>query len=214
MPKKFGTNTKSAEARARREEVKQAEKEKKQREAEDALWRDDDKHVLRKLNRKEEKDKKKQEMLDKKAALKAAYEEEMNSLKTHSKTPTQTKVTRAEIISRLENSKAANTSEKELMHDEKPLEENINRLRIEGEEARSVEEAISVLSAKSTNVDRHPERRMKAAYQTFENVNLPRLKAENPNLRLSQLKQMLKKEWMKSPENPINQQTAAYNNKQ
>ena len=30
-------------------------------------------------------------------------------------------------------------------------------------------------------------------------------KEQNPTLRLSQLKQILKKEWMKSPENPLNQ---------
>ena len=42
---------------------------------------------------------------------------------------------------------------------------------------------------------------------------MPRLKAENPNMRLSQLKQMLKKDWMKSPENPMNQRFAAYNTK-
>lgn len=50
---------------------------------------------------------------------------------------------------------------------------------------------------------------MKAAYAAFEEKNLPRVKAENPNLRLSQLKQMLKKEWMKSPENPMVQKTFA-----
>ena len=35
------------------------------------------------------------------------------------------------------------------------------------------------------------------------------LKKENPSLRLSQLKQMASKEWIKSPENPFNQPTAA-----
>ena len=35
--------------------------------------------------------------------------------------------------------------EKGLMHDEVPLGENINRLATEGDEARSVEEAINVL---------------------------------------------------------------------
>lgn len=45
---------------------------------------------------------------------------------------------------------------------------------------------------------------MKAAYTEFEERELPRLKAENPNLRLSQLKQMLRKEWQKSPDNPLN----------
>lgn len=54
-------------------------------------------------------------------------------------------------------------------------------------------------------VDRHPEKRIKAAYTAFEEVTLPRLKAENPTLRLSQLKQMLRKEWLKSPQNPLNQ---------
>lgn len=52
---------------------------------------------------------------------------------------------------------------------------------------------------------------MKAAFTAFEEVTLPQLKRENPNMRLSQLKQLLKKEWMKSPENPMNQRHAAYN---
>ncbi|XP_023227158.1 coiled-coil domain-containing protein 124-like [Centruroides sculpturatus] len=136
----------------------------------------------------------------------------MSSLKS-SKPLSQSKVTRADIAAQLEKLKAEETAEKELLHDEKPLEENVNRLRFEGEEARNIEEAISILSIKSPNVDQHPERRMKAAFQAYESVNLPRLKAENPNLRLSQLKQMLKKDWMKSPENPFNQQTAPYNSK-
>lgn len=50
---------------------------------------------------------------------------------------------------------------------------------------------------------------MKAAFLAFEEVNLPLLKQENPNMRLSQLKQQLKKEWMKSPENPLNQRFSA-----
>ncbi len=52
-------------------------------------------------------------------------------------------------------------------------------------------------------IDQHPEKRMKAAYLEFEEENLPKLKQENPNMRLSQLKQLLKKEWMKSPKNPL-----------
>ena len=60
-------------------------------------------------------------------------------------------------------------------------------------------------------VDLHPEKRMKAAYTKFEDENMPRLRAENPNMRLSQVKQMLKKQWMKSPENPLNQRFAQLN---
>lgn len=74
-------------------------------------------------------------------------------------------------------------------------------------EARNIEDAIAVLSVKEeeSSVDRHPEKRMKAAYAAFEEENLPALKETNPNLRLSQLKQLLRKEWMKSPSNPMNQ---------
>ena len=46
---------------------------------------------------------------------------------------------------------------------------------VEGEEARSVEAAISVLSVSEAApaVDRHPEKRMKAAYEDFEKVCYP-----------------------------------------
>ncbi|GFS95408.1 coiled-coil domain-containing protein 124-B [Nephila pilipes] len=203
MPKKFGGNTKALEARERKEAVKYAEKEKKEREAEEALWKDDDKHLLRKQQRKEGKEKKKQEQQEKKLLSKMVYEEEMNSIKPVKATPT--KVTRADIANRVEKSVTASKSEKQLMHDEKPLEENVNRLEVEGDVARNVEDAIAILSIGEEKVDLHPEKRVKAAYQAFEERTLPLLKAENPNLRLSQLKQMLKKDWMKSPENPLNQ---------
>lgn len=72
---------------------------------------------------------------------------------------------------------------------------------------------ISLNSVNGPTLDRHPEKRMKAAYNTFEETRLPVLKQENPNMRLSQLKQMLKKEWMKSPENPLNQRNASFNSK-
>ncbi|KAK2087702.1 hypothetical protein P7K49_033609 [Saguinus oedipus] len=53
MPKKFqGENTKSAAARARRAEAKAAADARKQKELEDAYWKDDDKHVMRKEQRK------------------------------------------------------------------------------------------------------------------------------------------------------------------
>ena len=70
-----------------------------------------------------------------------------------------------------------------------------------------------ICSVKEPEVDKHPEKRVKAAYQKFEEENLPLLKQDNPNMRLSQLKQMLKKDWMKSPENPLNQRAQAFNAK-
>ena len=72
---------------------------------------------------------------------------------------------------------------------------------------------IFICSVKDTELDRHPERRVKAAFAAYEEKNLPILKAENPNMRLSQIKHMLKKDWMKSPENPMNQRHMAFNAK-
>lgn len=63
----------------------------------------------------------------------------------------------------------------------------------------------NVYSLKEPVVDRHPEKRLKAAFTAFEDANMPRIKSENPTLRMSQLKQILRKEWMKSSENPLNQ---------
>jgi hypothetical protein len=70
-----------------------------------------------------------------------------------------------------------------------------------------------MFSTNEPEVDRHPEKRLKAAYTAFEALHLDRIKSENPNLRLSQLKQILKKDWMKSPDNPLNQRIANYNTK-
>ena len=53
-------------------------------------------------------------------------------------------------------------------------------------------------------VDKHPEKRLKAAYNEFLENNLQRVKDENKGLKLSQHKQILWKEWLKSPSNPLN----------
>jgi len=52
MSKKFGINTKSADARARKDAVKQANDRDKQQKLEDEYWRDDDKNVQKKQQRK------------------------------------------------------------------------------------------------------------------------------------------------------------------
>lgn len=216
MPKKFqGENTKSAAARARKAEAKAAADAKRQKELEDAFWKDEDKHVMRKEQRKEEREKRRLEQLEHKKELQRLLEEEDSRLKGKPPKPlVPGKVTRAQIDETLRKDQKENGDavEKQKSHLEMPLEENINRRVLEegAVEARTIEDAIAVLSV-ADDLDRHPERRMKAAFLTFEEVNLPRLKQENPNMRLSQLKQLLKKEWMKSPENPMNQRHATFN---
>ncbi|XP_078526203.1 coiled-coil domain-containing protein 124 [Lissotriton helveticus] len=217
MPKKFqGENTKSAAARARKADAKAAADAKRQQEQEDALWKDDDKHVLRKEQRKEDREKRRLEQLERKKEAQRLLDEEAATLRgklQKSLTPPP-KITRAQIEEtlRAEEQEASRSAEKPKSHIETPLEENINRRVLEEGtvEARTVEDAISVLSV-AEELDRHPERRMKAAFAAYEELSMPRLKQENPNMRLSQLKQLLKKEWMKSPENPLNQRHVSYN---
>lgn len=53
MPKKFaGENSKAVAARARKASSKEAETLKKQKELEDAYWKDDEKHIVKKQQRK------------------------------------------------------------------------------------------------------------------------------------------------------------------
>jgi len=77
--------------------------------------------------------------------------------------------------------------------DSEPIPENVNRLVVEGEVARTVDEAISVLriSDSAAEAEKHPEKRMKAAFTAYEEKHLPQLRKENPNMRLSQVKQLL-----------------------
>ncbi|CAG2113313.1 unnamed protein product [Medioppia subpectinata] len=215
MPKKLSTNTKSVEAKARKDAVKQAKIEATERLKEDQLWTDDDKHVVRKQNRKEEKEKKKIEVLERKATNKAAYEEEMSALKSKKAAEDKAaKVSRFEINETIDRQNQTKQTVKKVDSiDDKSLEENVNRLVAEEDNARSVEDAIALLSTNEPELDRHPEKRLKAAFTAFEAQHLDRIKAENPNLRLSQLKQILKKDWMKSPDNPLNQRIGNYNSK-
>lgn len=61
-------------------------------------------------------------------------------------------------------------------------------------------------------IDRHPERRFKAAYAAFEERRLAEMESDGSGkgLRMNQRKDRLRKEFEKSPENPFNQVTARY----
>ncbi|XP_032381014.1 coiled-coil domain-containing protein 124 [Etheostoma spectabile] len=222
MPKKFqGENSKAATAKARKAEAKAVEDARKKQQEEDALWQETDKHVLKKGQRKDEKEKRRLELLERKKENQRLLDEESSSIKGRAQREAGPggKVTRAQIDEVLQNElkqqQELELKPKEKSHLEIPLEENVNRIILdEGTvEARTIEDAIAVLSTGPEDLDHHPERRMKAAFAAYEEANMPRLKQENPNMRLSQLKQMLKKEWMKSPENPLNQCFATYNSK-
>jgi hypothetical protein len=54
-----------------------------------------------------------------------------------------------------------------------------------------------------TEVDKHPEKRMKAAWNAFLDKKLPEYKSQYPNFTRNKLIDMIQKEFKKSTENPV-----------
>ncbi len=80
--------------------------------------------------------------------------------------------------------------------------------------ATGIDNALDALSLTSNNpsekVDRHPERRYKAAYAAYEARRLPELEEEQKGLRRQQRIDIIRKEFEKSPDNPFNQANARF----
>lgn len=62
----------------------------------------------------------------------------------------------------------------------------------------------------AAGLERHPERRFKAAFEAYQERELPKIKQDHPGLRLQQYKELLHKQFQKSPDNPFNQTTVSY----
>ncbi|KAG6008378.1 hypothetical protein E4U21_004582 [Claviceps maximensis] len=83
--------------------------------------------------------------------------------------------------------------------------------------ASGIDNALDALTlatgADDTKLDKHPERRFAAAFAKYEERRLAEMKADGSGvgLRLDQRKQRIRKEFDKSPDNPFNQVTVAYN---
>lgn len=102
MPKKLGTNSKAIESRERKATQKKAVQEKAAKDAEDALWVDNDRQMAKKKSRKEDEERKKAEQLRKKAENKAMLEQEMASIKTTTGKQSIQKITQAQINQEVE----------------------------------------------------------------------------------------------------------------
>jgi hypothetical protein len=82
--------------------------------------------------------------------------------------------------------------------------------------ASGIDNALDALSLATSSdaakIDKHPERRYKAALAQFEERRLKEMEADGTGagLRLNQKKEKIKKEFERSPENPFNQLTARY----
>ncbi|KAL3810231.1 hypothetical protein ACHAXA_003028 [Cyclostephanos tholiformis] len=66
--------------------------------------------------------------------------------------------------------------------------------------------AISLHGGGGNGDDRHPEKRMKAAYKAYEERMMPEMKSQFPGLKRQQYLDKIYTSWKKSPENPLNQQ--------
>ncbi|KAL5533723.1 hypothetical protein ACEPAG_183 [Sanghuangporus baumii] len=93
---------------------------------------------------------------------------------------------------------------------------------IESFAASNVDDAIAMLEVVNAKQDKasvgqaaaglekHPERRFKAAFEAYQERELPNLRKDHPGLRLNQYKELLFKQFQKSPENPFNQTLVSY----
>ncbi|KAL9714677.1 hypothetical protein Ac2012v2_001336 [Leucoagaricus gongylophorus] len=65
------------------------------------------------------------------------------------------------------------------------------------------------LGQQAAGLERHPEVRA-AVFEAYQERELSKIKQDHPGLRLAQYKELLYKQFQKSPENPFNQATVAY----
>ena len=72
-------------------------------------------------------------------------------------------------------------------------------------QASGVDAAISAMTLRGEEDNKHPEKRMKAAYKAYEEKMMPEMKQQYPGLKRQQYLDKINSSWKKSPENPMNQ---------
>ncbi|KAI5066736.1 hypothetical protein GOP47_0017264 [Adiantum capillus-veneris] len=186
MPKKMGVNSKAEEARGRKAAAEAEKKEKEAKEKEDSFWKDAEGAKSRAAKKKEEEASRRAEALLKKAEAKKLVEQEEKELEKYGKhvdkkqgrvsIPTP-KVTAAELALRKEEEQTKLQADAETakrrdrrMADAEEYErlitvENTNRDDT-AVDARSVDTALAQITlASDLPPDRHPERRLRAAFK-------------------------------------------------
>ncbi|KAK8106390.1 uncharacterized protein PG998_003146 [Apiospora kogelbergensis] len=186
--KKVAGNAKKAEAAAAKAAVADAKK----ASAEDAEWAKGSKSNAKK----EAEAAKKAEQARKKAEKDAALAEEEASLPSRNAP---------------KNAKTAAKKTGRGTLDLGQLDADLPSLNATGID--NALDALGVAGNSQDKIDKHPERRFKAAYAAFEERRLAEMDADGSGqgLRLNQKKDRVRKEFEKSPENPFNQVNATYN---
>ncbi|XP_016492987.1 uncharacterized protein LOC107812406 isoform X1 [Nicotiana tabacum] len=225
-PKKMGVNSKAEAARARKGAAESERKDRETREKEEQYWREAEGAKSRAAKKREEEAEKRAEGAAKKAEVRRLAELEEKELEKSMKKPDKKanrvsipvpKVTEAELRRRKEGEQVvlAKKAEEEKrrqsrMAAEEEYEKMVlvtNRNRDDSIiEASTVDDAIASLAiSDSLPPDRHPEKRLRAAFKAFEEAELRVLKEEKPGLTHTQYKDLIWKLWKKSPDNPLNQ---------
>lgn len=218
MPNK-GENSKSVEARMRKAAAAEQKREEDERRREDEKWKDEDKSTTAKANRKQNANEKSEEKMKRKNENRRLAEEEENAIISNKKVQNAPpKLTQHQIFQRqLLAAQASSTPSQPSVIQDEPLMENPNQLRRQaleeaerrGEDlyaASDISSAVAAITGATATTDMHPEKRVKAAYKAYEEEWLPRMKAENPSLKRSQLLLKIRKQFQSAPENPLNQQ--------
>ncbi|KAG2748334.1 DUF1014-domain-containing protein [Suillus brevipes Sb2] len=108
------------------------------------------------------------------------------------------------------SSEAVPATETNSKEDEPPKE-------IESYAATGIDNALDLLEVVTAKMDKASVGQQAAggnlhdaAFEAYKERELPKLKEEHPGLRLQQYQDLLHKQFQKSPENPFNQVTIAY----
>ena len=210
--KSFGINSKKEEARLKKLDKKKSDKAAKAKATEDAKWVETDKHSLKKKAKAQKQADKLREK-DRNADLKRQQlEQEEKEMQKKSKkgkdkvTSHQARAARMRYIASLQAKLASKTGKDVKPVNNMPLVKNTNHdeKMVGGE---NIDDALAYFDAedKEGKIDRHPEKRRKAAWMKYQETRFAEIKAEFPTLKRSQINERIFKEWQKSPENPMNQ---------
>jgi len=213
--KKESGRAKKAENEAKKQEAAATEKERKEADA----WTDKD--VKGGKASKEEKEEKRRAELARKAEnAKLLAEEESSAPAKVKAAPKAVKKAQKPAgpgaIAAGGGLAAAPEEGKGKSKDERPHEEP------ESYSATGIDNALDLLEVvtakmdkasigqQAASIEQHPERRFKAAFEAYQERELPIARKEHPGLRLQQYKELLFKQFQKSPENPFNQVVVDY----
>ena len=189
--KKVAGNAKKAEAAAQKQAASEAAEERE----EQGKW-----------SKGAKSDKKAADAADKKAQQAAAKAERERLLAEEEKNqPAKPKSAGAKKAEKKTNANATSRGTLNLDQlDDEPTSKKESTINATGID--NALDALSLTTDKNSQaIERHPERRFKAAYKAYEERRLPEVETENPGLRRNQRVEIIRKEFEKSEENPFNQ---------